>query len=197
MSTAQSTHAPSPFLFILNQLEAAEQAAKEAQVEPPKRPRGRPPKEEPEPLAPGAYRHVLSDEDSEHDKQLMRLEKKLERVESAPVTVRQVPVRTGDGKLAIIVPTGDKFTCVIDKQVFGVSKYPDYWEHHYAKGDLRKASDVNILKFVRVTELGVVDSLSSAELLRTVGQKGAKLNAITLQPSELTVIQEALTALAV
>jgi hypothetical protein len=145
----------SPFLFILNQLEAAELAAKKA-ADPPKRPRGRPPKVVEEPLLPNAYRHVLSDEDSEFDKHILSLNEELDEQPVAP----QAPT---DGKLAIVIPTqNEKYICVFEGKVIGTSKHQDYWEYHYSRGDLRNAANLKIGKFVRVTLTGDVERIFSA-----------------------------------
>ena len=195
MTTEPCSPTPSPFLFILNQLEAAERAAAEAAKEPPKRPRGRPPKVEEPPLLPGAIRHVLSDEDSEEDKRMLRLERKLELAATSPPPVtRQVPAKLAGDKLAVIVPWMGKYACLVDGEVFGTSKHPDYWEHHLAKGDLRKAASFSIAKFAHVDLAGVVESLVSAELLLKNGPKNASVDK-TLTEAERSQVKAAITKL--
>lgn len=176
----------SPFLFILNQLEAAEVAKQKAAEPPPKRPRGRPPKVEvkEEPLPLGVTRHVLSDEDSEFDKQILR-----EEEQEAPRPPPQVDV---NGLLAIVIPTDGKFVCVYDGKVIGSSKHKDYWEYHWARGDLRSAQQYRISKFVRVTDAGAVESVSSAMTLRKDGVKHAFLPTADVTTAELEMISEAL-----
>lgn len=184
----------SPILFFLNQLEAAEKAKLEEAIEPPKRPRGRPPKVEEPPLLPGAYRHVLSDEDSEFDKQLLRLERATSPTATVKPVVAAVPPTTG--LLAVIVPSAGKFSCVYDGKVLGTSKHKDYWEYHYARGDLRCAQGRAISKFVRVTDAGIVESVASAQHLKERGLKGAMLPTSTLSQPEHAVLASALAVVA-
>ena len=186
-----SSEQRSPLIFILEQLEAAEKAVQQAS-NPLKRPRGRPPKQEEPPLLPNAIRHVLSDEDSEEDKRLLMLEQKLEQVATAPTSIRQVLAKTNSTTVAVIIPTGDKYTCIFGAESFGVSKHADYWEYHYAKGDLRKAANADISKFVHVNADGFIETITSAKLLLSAGIKGAKLSADALLPAELLEIQAAL-----
>lgn len=181
-----SSEPSSPFLFILNQLEAAEAAARKAAEPPPKRPRGRPPKVEEEPLLPGAYRHVLSDEDSEFDKQILR---EAEEQDEPQVALPQVDV---NGLLAVVVPTDGKYVCVYNGKVIGSSKHKDYWEYHWARGDLRSAQQYRISKFARVSPVGVVESLSSALALRKQGTKYAFLPVTDLALGEQAMINEAI-----
>lgn len=178
----------SPFLFILNQLEAAETARLQEAAEPPKRPRGRPPKIEEPPLLPGAFRHVLSDEDSEFDKQLLRAERASPPTVE-PVVTAAVPTK---GSLAIIVPNAGKFSCVFNGKVIGTSKHKDYWEYHYARGDLKSAQDCPIGKFVRVTSVGAVECVASAQHLKERGVKGSMLPPSILSTDELIMLAEAL-----
>lgn len=179
----------SPLLFILNQLDAAEEAKRQESIEPPKRPRGRPPKVEEPPLLPGAYRHILSDEDSEFDKQLLRLE----RASAPTVEPIAVAVPPTSGSLAIVVPVAEKFSCVYNGKVIGTSKHKDYWEYHYARGDLRSAQGCAIGMFVRVSETGAVESVASAQHLKEHGVKGSMLPTSVLTQAELAMLTEALT----
>lgn len=179
----------SPFLFILNQLEAAEISRQQEAAEPPKRPRGRPPKIEEPPLMPGAYRHVLSDEDSEFDKQLLR-EERTTLPNVKPEIVAAAPIA---GALAIIVPAAEKFSCVLNGKVIGTSKHKDYWEYHYARGDLKNAQSYGIGKFVRVTTAGAVECIASAHHLKEHGVKGSMLPTSILSTAELSMLAEALS----
>lgn len=177
----------SPFLFILNQLEAAEATKKKAAEPPPKRPRGRPPKIEvkEEPIPVGVIRHVLSDEDSEFDKQILR--------EEDQEVVRPPPQVDVNGQLAVIIPTADKFVCVYDGKIVGSSKHKDYWEYHWARGDLRSSQQYRISKFVRITEAGSVESVSSAMTLRKEGVKHAFLPTTDITSLEQDTIKAAIS----
>lgn len=43
------------------------------------------------------------------------------------------------------------------KTVLGVSRYPDYFEYHYKRHDIRALQGIEISKFVHLTEAGKVD----------------------------------------
>lgn len=177
----------SPFVFILQQLEAAEQERLAASIEPPKRPRGRPPKVEESPLLPNAYRHVLKDEDSEFDKQYVLLSK-ADKVDAPSATI-SAPIVVTDGCLAIVMPAADgKFACVLNEKLIGTSKHQDYWEYHYARGDLRNAADFKIGKFVRVSSTGAVDAVYAA----AKGRKCTVLPPTVLSPTDHAEIAAAL-----
>lgn len=68
--------------------------------------------------------------------------------------------RTGDRALnAFVIKDGDRFTCVADKNVIGVSRYPDYFEYHYRRDDIRALKGLEIGKFVHLTETGKVSHI--------------------------------------
>lgn len=180
----------SPFLFILNQLEAAEEAKLQEALEPIKRPRGRPPKIEEPPLLPGAYRHILSDEDSEFDKQLLRLEPTIDQLDEQPKSIA-----IANGALAIIAPAAGKYSCICNGKVIGTSKHKDYWEYHHARGDLRASQEHPISLFVRISQAGNVEAISSAQYIKLHGIKGSMLPIDTLTQAELAIITEQLQLL--
>ena len=136
----------------------------------------------------GAFRHVLSDEDSEFDKQLLRIE----RAMAPTVAVKPVTIApTNVGSVAIIVPVAEKFSCVCDGEVIGTSKHKDYWEYHYARGDLKAAQTHNIGKFVRLLADGSIECVASAKHLKERGVKGSMISPSMLSANELALLTEA------
>jgi hypothetical protein len=152
-----------PFIFILNQLEAAGKAVTEA-LNPPKRPRGRPPKVEEPPLLPGAYRHVLRDDDSEDDKAILKEDKPKESAQP------DVPPELISESIAVIIPYNGKYACILGGQVIGTSKHKDYWEYHYGRGDLRSEALRQVAKFIRVDTHGSIESSVCSQRLKEQAQ---------------------------
>lgn len=185
-TASEAAFSANPFLFILTQLEAAEAAKLAESIEPPKRARGRPPKPVEPPLLPGAYRHYLSDEEPEVAK---RINKKPE-----PPTANE-PYVGLTGMMAVIIPTADKYTCLFNGKVLGTSKHKDYWEYHYAKGDLKSIKESSVKKFVRLNDSGDIVCLSCAEKLKTAGQRAAVLKEFNLSDDELSEIAQAFSFL--
>lgn len=94
--------------------------------------------------------------------------------------------------LAVTTPFLQKFACVIDGKVIGISVHPDYFPFHYRLNDLKKIRIEGLTKFVQVDGQGQVESILLAEALRAKDTKAAVLPNDSLNDEELAVVFSAI-----
>lgn len=115
----------------------------------------------------------------------MALEDAAEKTAERPSQPKPVIVVTAG--LAVIVPTSDKFTCVLDGQVIGTSKHPDYWEYHVARGDASPSYQSTVTRFIRLSPGGSAVSVIDAVKLRESGRKSAELSCLLCEDDLVSV----------
>lgn len=86
-------------------------------------------------------------------------------MENAPATVSQVNAAIN----AIVSPAGDKFVCVVNNKVIGTSRYPDYFQFHNNRGDLKALANVSIGKFIYLNGIGKIDHIEEAKKVKSDG----------------------------
>lgn len=94
--------------------------------------------------------------------------------------------------LAITTPFLQKFACVIDGKVIGISVHQDYFSFHYGLNDLKKVRVEGLTKFVQVDGQGHVESILLAEALRAKDTKAAVLPNDSLSDEEMAVVLSAI-----
>jgi hypothetical protein len=52
--------------------------------------------------------------------------------------------------------SNNKFVCTINGQSIGTSKYEDYFEYHYKRGDIARLNSLNIDQFAYLNDDGTV-----------------------------------------
>lgn len=94
--------------------------------------------------------------------------------------------------LAVTTPFLQKFACVIDGKVIGISVHQDYFSFHYRLNDLKKVRVEGLTKFVQVDGQGQVKSVLLAEALRAKDAKAAVLPTDSLSNEEMAVVFSAI-----
>lgn len=94
--------------------------------------------------------------------------------------------------LAITVPFLEKFACVVEGKIIGISRHCDYWEYHWRLRDLKKIRIEGLTKFIRVDGQGQVESILLAEALHTKDTKAAVLPTDSLNDEEMAVVLSAI-----
>lgn len=99
--------------------------------------------------------------------------------------------------IAFVMKEGSKFVCVIDDTRIGSSKYEDYFEYHFRRGEIKALANAGATKIAYLDDAGnvtkIVDLIVNVKPKVSLNIAEAAKKAMSMSASKVAAAAEAVS----